>query len=304
MAKVSYKNKLNINAKTKLVALMGYPVEHTASPLFQNRAIEAVGINAAYLAFSVPPKKFKKSFHGLSALGTVGANFTVPHKQSAYKICDECSPEARVIEAVNTVKFTDGKSYGYNTDAHGISAAIAEEGYSFRKSKVVILGAGGAARAIVAQAVLEGASELIVVNRTVTKAEDMVLGILNNCRNLKKEERMYQNPPCQAIGYDEIRDALRGADILINATSVGLNPADDLLFNPRLINSSTFVYDTIYNPIQTRFLIEAKQSGCRKTANGLTMLIHQGAKAFEIWFERPAPVELMRHQLTHPRAFS
>jgi len=304
MPAIVHKNKLSINAKTKFIGLLGYPVEHTSSPLFQNRAIETMGINAVYLAFPVKPEEFETAFKGLPALGAIGANFTVPHKQAAYKLCDECTPQARVIEAVNTVKFDDGKTYGYNTDTYGIKAAIAECGYKFTGAKVVILGAGGASRAIVTQAILDGASEIYVVNRTLSKAENLLSSILDNCNNLDENERLHPVPACHAIGYDEISSALIDAKILINATSVGLKETDDLLFDSMLIKQSTFVYDTIYNPPQTRFLIAAKKSGCRKTANGLTMLLYQGAKAFEIWFDRAAPVELMRHQLTHPTAFS
>ncbi len=304
MAAISHKNKLNINAKTGIIGLLGYPVEHSSSPLFQNRAIEAMGINAVYLAFSVKPEDFETAFKGLPALGAIGANFTVPHKQSAYNLCDECSPEARVIEAVNTVRFRNGKAYGYNTDAYGIKASINEHGQKFTKAKVVILGAGGVSRAIVTQAILDGAAEIFIINRTVSKAEKMAASILDNCRNLNEKERLHPIPQCHITGYDKIGNALFGADILINATSVGLKETDQMLFDSKLIDSSTFVYDTIYNPHQTRFLIEAKHRGCRKTSNGLSMLLYQGAKAFELWFDRTAPIELMRQQLMHPRAFS
>lgn len=304
MSSLLHKNALHINAKTKFVGLLGWPVEHSASPMFQNRAIEAMGINAVYLAFPVKPEEFETAFRGLPALGAIGINVTLPHKQSAFNLCDVCSPEARVIEAVNTVKFLNGKAYGYNTDAFGIKKSLEESGFSFTGQKVVLLGAGGVARAIVAQAILDGASEILIVNRTISKAENLLISVLNNCRNLDKSERKYSIPPCQALGYDEIRGALRDAGILINATSVGLRESDKILFDLLYIESNTFVYDTIYNPQQTRFLIEAKQSGCKKTANGLSMLLHQGAKAFELWFDRKAPVELMRQQLMHPRAFA
>ncbi len=304
MSPIAHKNKLTINAKTGIVGLLGYPVEHSSSPLFQNRAIEAMGINAVYLALSVKPEDFEDAFKGLSALGALGANFTLPHKQSAYKLCDECSPEARVIEAVNTVKFKDGKAYGYNTDAYGVKAAINEQGYKFTGKKIAVLGAGGVSRAIVTQTILDGASEIYVVNRTVSKAEDLLSSILNNCRKLDEKECPYSIPTCHAVGYEKIGEALRDADILINATSIGLKETDPMLIDPKYIEPSFFVYDTIYNPSQTRFLIAAKQRGCRKTSNGLSMLLYQGAKAFELWFERSAPIELMRQQLMHPRAFS
>ena len=288
------------DGETKLVALLGHPVRHTASPVFQNAALQMLGINAVYVPFDVPPENLASAFNGLRSLGAIGTNVTVPHKEAVYELCDECSPEAHVMKAVNTVKFEGNRALGYNTDAYGIATALAEEGMRFHKARVVVLGAGGAAKAIVAQAMLDGASELFVINRTVERAEDLVLQIIKNCRTLQPSKKTNPLPICQALGYDEIRDALREADILINATSVGLRIDDSLLFNPTYISPGTFVYDTIYNPPQTKLLIEAKKSGCAKTANGLTMLLHQGARAFELWWNRPAPVELMRNKLTEP----
>jgi len=293
-----------IDAETMLVALLGWPVKHSASPRFHNAALEALGINATYMAFAVPPERFTDAFRGLQALGAVGANFTVPHKEAACSLCDELSPAAQVIEAVNTVKFEKGQAVGYNTDAYGIAAALAEEGLKFRGNNVVILGAGGSARGIITQAFLDGAARLTVANRTVPRAEQLVAHLLEKCRQLKPAERKHPLPTCMVVPYDDIKAALRDADVLINATSVGLKKDDPPLFNPALISPATFVYDTIYNPAQTQLLIEAKQHGCRRTANGLTMLLHQGARAFEIWFGRKAPLQLMRNELFDPSAWS
>jgi len=293
--------RVTVDSETRLIALLGYPVKHSASPPFQNAALEALGINAIYLAFAVPPDSFAEAFAGLIALGAIGANVTVPHKEAAFAACEERSPEARVIEAVNTIRFREGRSFGYNTDAFGIAAALKEEGVGFHKASVVVLGAGGAARAIVAQAILDGAAAVTIVNRTVERAERLLTQLLENCRKLEPHNQPHPYPRCQVVGYDEIRAALASANILINATSVGLKEDDHLPFDAQLIHQQTFVYDTIYNPPQTHLLIEAKKSGCAKTVNGLTMLLFQGARAFEIWFDRPAPVELMRNSLIQPR---
>ena len=301
MAQQAFHGRMPIDSETQLIALLGYPVKHSASPQFQNAAIEALGLNALYMAFCVPPAEFARAFAGLSALGALGANLTVPHKETAFALCDERAPEARVIEAVNTIRFRNGRSVGYNTDAYGVAAALQEEGVRFHKARVVVLGAGGAARAIVAQAILDGAAEVIVVNRTTARAEALLARLLDNCRKLEVHDQPHPYPRCKVIGYDDIRNALVEADILINATSVGLNDGDPPLFDPMFIHAQTFVYDTIYNPPQTRLLIDAKQSGCRRTANGLNMLLHQGARAFELWFDRPAPIELMRKNLMQPR---
>jgi len=296
--------RVTINAETKLIALLGWPVKHSASPRFHNAALEALGINVTYLAFAVPPERFTEAFFGLRALGAIGANVTVPHKEAACALCDELSPAAKVIEAVNTVKIEKDRMMGYNTDAYGIAAALAEEGLKFKGKNVVILGAGGAARGIITQAVLDGAARLTVANRTITRAEQLVTHVLERCRQLKPAERKHPLPVGTVVPYNDLKVPLRDADILINATSVGLKKDDHLLFDPALISPATFVYDTIYNPAQTRLLIAAKQHGCRKTANGLTMLLHQGARAFELWFDRKAPLQLMRNELFEPSVVS
>jgi len=290
-----------IDSETRLIALLGWPVTHSASPQFQNAALKVMSVNTLYLAFGVPPEQLGDALRGLRALGALGANCTIPHKEAAFALCDWCAPEARAIEAVNTLRFHEGRTLGYNTDCYGIAAALAEEGVRFHDARVVVLGAGGAARAIAAQAVLDGAAQLTLVNRTVRRGEQLLLHLLEQCRQLDDAAHAHTLPQGQAIGYGEIKPALADADILINATSVGMRAEDSLLFDATCLNPRTFVYDTIYNPPQTRLLIEAKQNGCAKTANGLGMLLHQGARALEIWFERPAPLELMRKELLQPR---
>jgi len=296
-------SKRSSNSETKLIALLGYPVRHSVSPQFQNVALETLGINTKYLAFEVPPDKIKIAFKGLCTLGAIGANITVPYKETIYKMCSKCSPEARVIEAVNTVKFEDGKAIGFNTDAYGITAALKESRQKFKAAKVVVLGGGGAARAAVTQAVFDGAKEICVLNRTVSKAKTLVKNISAKVELLPKKEKPKSLPKFTVGGYKIIEKALKDASVLINASSVGLKKDDPHLFDYKIIKPSTFVYDMVYNPPMTPLLLEAKRRGC-KTANGITMLLHQGAKAFEIWFNRPAPVELMRNRLLHPNIFA
>ncbi len=291
------------NSETKLIALLGCPVKHSVSPQFQNAAMEILGINTKYLAFEVLPDNIKCAFKGLNALCAIGANITVPHKQSVFKLCDKSSPEAKVIEAVNTVKFENGKSIGFNTDAYGLAAALKEKNQSFKNGKIVILGAGGAARAAVTQAIFDGAQEICVINRTVSKAESLVKDISEKVKSLNKTEKPETFSEIAAGGYDIIKQSLKDSSLLINASSIGLKNDDPHLFDYTIIDPDIFVYDMIYNPIFTPLLLEAKRKGC-KTANGLTMLLHQGAKAFEIWFNRPAPLELMRNKLLQPNIFS
>jgi len=291
------------NSETKLIALLGCPVKHSISPQFQNAALETLGINTKYLAFEVLPEKFDDAFRGLNALNTIGANFTVPHKQSAFKLCDKCSPEVKVIEAVNTVKFENGKAIGFNTDGYGLATALKEKNQSFKNNKVVILGAGGAARAAVTQAIFDEAEEIYVINRTVSKAESLVKDISKKVGLLSEIEKPKTFPEISAGGYDIIKKALKNSSILINASSVGLKKEDYELFDYTILEPNIFVYDMIYNPPLTSLLLAAKCKGCR-TANGITMLLHQGAKAFEIWFNRPAPLELMRKKLNQPNIFN
>jgi len=291
------------NSETKLIALLGCPVKHSVSPQFQNAALECLGINTKYLAFEVFEENITEAVKGLKALGALGANITVPHKQSVVKLCDKCSPEAKVIEAVNTIKFENGKAIGFNTDAYGLAASLKENYQSFKNKKSVILGAGGAARAAVTQAIFDGAEEICVINRTVSKAESLVKNISEKIKLLTDNEKPKKIPGISAGGYDLIKKSLKNSSILINASSVGLKTDDPHLFDYTIIEANIFVYDMIYNPTQTALLLEAKRQGC-KTANGITMLLHQGAKAFEIWFNRTAPIELMRNKLLHPTLFS
>ena len=291
------------NSETKLIALLGCPVKHSVSPQFQNAALECLGINTKYLAFEVFEENITNAVKGLNALGAVGANITVPHKQSVFKLCDKCSPEAKVIEAVNTIKFENGKAIGFNTDAYGLAASLNENNQSFKNKKIVILGAGGAARAAVTQAIFDGAEEIYVINRTISKAESLVQNISEKVKLLADNEKPENFPEISAGGYDVIKKALKNSSILINASSIGLKNDDSHLFDYTIIESNIFVYDMIYNPPFTPLLLDAKRKGC-KTSNGLTMLLHQGAKAFEIWFSRPAPLELMRNKLLHPTIFS
>ena len=291
------------NSETKLIALLGCPVKHSVSPQFQNAALECLGINTKYLAFEVFEENITDAVKGLNALGAVGANITVPHKQSGFKLCDKCSPEAKVIEAVNTIKFENGKAIGFNTDAYGLAASLKENNQNFKNKKIVILGAGGAARAAVTQAIFDGAEEIYVINRTISKAESLVQNISEKVKFLFDNEKPKNFPEISAGGYDNIKKVLKDFSILINASSVGLKNDDPHLFDYTIIDSNLFVYDMIYNPPLTPLLLDAKRKGC-KTSNGLTMLLHQGAKAFEIWFNRPAPIELMRNKLLHPTIFS
>lgn len=267
----------------------------------QNAGIAALGLNWRYLAFEVHPDNLRSAVEGAKTMSFVGVNLTVPHKLLAMEMLDVIDPAARVWGAVNTVRFEGQagsewrplaefseipdqiRSHGFNTDADAISRALKEElNLELQGAKVLVLGAGGAGRTAALKLASEGVAELFLVNRTRTKAEELAREIRNGHAALKV-----------TLDYPS-----GSVDLVLNATSLGLKPADPLPYDESkfaLINAGA-VYDMIYRPAQTPFLKAAKSAGCRNS-NGLGMLLYQGASALELWTGRPAPVEIMRQAL-------
>ena len=278
---------MHIDGSTTLVGVFGAPIKHTASPAMHNAAFEALTMNWAYLAFHVDPQNLRAALLGARDMGLAGINLTVPHKILALDCVDEIDAEARKLGAVNTVAMEKGKLRGFNTDGYGFLRAIKEEfNLSLRGKRVLVLGAGGAGRGIAVKCALDGAARVIVANRTLAKIEP----IAREIRNTKSEFLSL------ALTADEIRRVIDEVDLVVNATSVGLKDGDSLglgadLFSPRLR-----VYDTIYRPAETELLQIAVGAGAQ-VANGLGMLLHQGAKSFEIWTKRKAPLAVMRRAL-------
>jgi shikimate dehydrogenase len=277
----------DINAATRLCAVLGSPVAHSASPAMHNAAFQALGLNWRYVAFEVDPSQLRAAIEGARALNIAGFNLTVPHKLLAVEMMDTLDHSAKMFGAVNTVKFerNNGKSRvtGFNTDADAITIALREDlGVKLRGAKVLLLGAGGAGRTAALKLASERVAELYLVNRTLSKAEEIV-------REIKERFPAVT----VATGYPEGK-----IDLILNATSLGLkpwdpSPLDEKRFSP---GQARAVYDMIYRPAQTRLLASAKKAGC-KTSNGLGMLLHQGARAFKIWTGKTAPVEIMRAAL-------
>ena len=278
---------MHIDGSTTVVGVFGAPIKHTASPAMHNAAFEALKMNWAYLAFHVDPQNLRAALQGARDMGLAGINLTVPHKILALDCVDEIDAEARKLGAVNTVAMEKGKLRGFNTDGYGFLRAIKEEfNLSLRGKRVLVLGAGGAGRGIAVKCALDGAARGIVANRTPAKIEP----IAREIRNTKSEFLSL------ALTADEIRRVIQEVDLMVNATSVGLKDGDSLglgadLFSPRLR-----VYDTIYRPAETELLQIAVGAGAQ-VANGLGMLLHQGAKSFEIWTKRKAPLAVMRRAL-------
>ena len=279
-----------IDGSTRIVGVFGHPIEHTASPAMHNAAFDHLGLNWRYLAFDVHPDDLHGALRGICDLHFVGVNLTVPHKLLAVKMVNSMDKEAQLLGAVNTVLVDNRKLMGFNTDGYGFKRAVREEfGMELRGRRVLILGAGGAGRALAVQCAVEGAAAIFIVNRTHSKAASVVAEI----RKLTPRTFTVAMP----MEPQHIGKHLDEVDIVVNATSLGLRPGDTppLAKFPRKCKWLR-VYDTIYRPSETRFLAAARKAGAQ-TANGLSMLLHQGARSFEIWTGRRAPLPVMRRAL-------
>ena len=279
-----------IDGSTRIVGVFGHPIAHTASPAMHNAAFDHLGLNWRYLAFDVPPDDLRGALRGICDLGFVGVNLTVPHKLLAVKMMDEVDQQALLLGSVNTVVVENDQLTGYSTDGYGFVRALREDfGMELRGRRVLMLGAGGAGRALALHCALEGAAAVFVVNRTQSKAVSVVADI----RKLTPRTFTVALP----MDAKHIARHLDEVDLVVNATSLGLRPGDP----PPLAKFPSRckrlrVYDTIYRPVETRFLAAARKAGAQ-TANGLSMLLHQGARSFEIWTGRRAPVAVMRRAL-------
>ena len=278
-------NSNAINAATRLCAVFGSPIRHSASPAMHNAAFAELGLNWRYLAFEVDPQQLRAAIEGARTMGFAGINLTVPHKLLAVDLVDELDASAKTWGAVNTIQFISGgggktRAIGFNTDADGLASSLrADLNLELRGAKVLLLGAGGAGRTAALKLAAEQVAELFLVNRTRAKAEEIA------------REIQAQFPSVHvAIGYPKTN-----VDLVLNATSLGLKPEDasPLDENQFSLKQTRMAYDMIYRPAETAFLRAARLAGGR-TANGIGMLVGQGAKAFEIWAGKPAPRAVMR----------
>jgi shikimate dehydrogenase len=278
---------MNIDGSTKVVGIFGSPVAHTASPPMHNAAFEALAMNWVYAAFHVEPQNLRSALMGARDMGMTGVNLTLPHKILALDVVDEVHSEARRLGSVNTVLMEHRRLRGFNTDGYGFVKAIEEEfNLSLEGKRVLVLGAGGAGRAIAVKCALEGVAMVCVANRTQPKIEP----IAKEIGSTKTTFRALK------LNSKDIGHAIGEIDLLVNATSVGLKEGDSLGLDPSLFTPKLFVYETIYRPAETELLRLARAAGAT-AVNGLSMLLHQGAKSFEIWTKRKAPVAVMRRAL-------
>ncbi|MEM2816303.1 MAG: shikimate dehydrogenase [Candidatus Bathyarchaeia archaeon] len=273
-----------ISGSTKVFCVIGDPIEHSLSPIMHNAAFKHLGLNAVYVAFNVKRENLEGAVKGVRSLGIAGVNVTMPHKTAIISHLDEVDQEARFVEAVNTVLNIEGRLVGFNTDGVGALRALKENGLDPKGKKILLLGAGGAGKAIAFQLARE-AEELRILNRNGYKAKQLAD---------KLEKTFHKKILGEHLSQTTLNEWIKDADVLINATSIGMHPKDNQTPVDRgLLRPELTVMDIVYNPLETKLLREAKSLGA-KVVYGVEMLIFQGAASFEIWWKRPAPVDVMR----------
>jgi len=287
-----------ISGKTKVVGLIGDPIGHSLSTYMHNAAFRQLKLDYVYVPFNVKSKNLSEAIKGAKALNIKGLNVTIPHKIKVLNEIDEFDFMANMIGAVNTIKFEDKKSIGYNTDGIGAIKAI-EEITELKNKKVIILGAGGAARSIAFQIAVSGIKELVILNRSLKKAESLIYDIQTLLKYHSGDEAEFFKKANPKVKFKfgelhELESHIKDSNILINGTSVGLHPNHKVepLANADIIHEDLIVNDLVYNPLETELIKEAQKAGA-KTISGIKMLVYQGAESFKIWTGIEPPVDLM-----------
>jgi shikimate dehydrogenase len=284
---------LSLPAHPTPYAVLGRPIHHSLSPAMQQAAFDRCGIEARYFRIEVDEEGLEKAVAALRQVPFGGWNCTIPSKVKMMELCDRLDESAQRLRAVNTVKVEAGQLVGHNTDGIGWSRALQESfGRGAKDLRILLLGAGGAGRAIATQAVMEGCAELIIANRNVARAEELLQHLQEEAR------RMSPMPMLRLINWTELEleAALRDSDLVVNATAAGLDPKEPAVLSAKMIPANVFVFDTVYGAASEKLREEAEKAGAR-WSDGLGMLLHQGAAAFRIWTGQPAPLEIMREAL-------
>lgn len=281
-----------ITGHTGLLCLLGSPVEHSISPAMHNEACNALDLDYRYLAFDVSEDQMPSAVEGLKTLGARGWNITMPGKNIMCKLADERSAASEITGACNTIVNDNGKLTAYTTDGIGFMEAVKENGVNIIGENMTLLGAGGAASAILVQAALDGVRQIDVFNvrdSFFTRLEEIA-------------QKLNDRTACKVIVHDfddpnVLKQAIANSRILVNGTSVGMAPNTKatLIPDPSYFHSNLFVFDVIYNPAKTQLLKDAEAAGCQ-TANGLFMLLYQGAASFELWTGQKMPVQLIKEK--------
>ncbi|SCZ79340.1 shikimate dehydrogenase [Acidaminobacter hydrogenoformans] len=290
-----------IDGRYRLTGLLGYPLKNSRSPRMHNISFSALGLEYAYLAFEIEDGFLPGALEAMKALHAQGFNVTMPHKQKVLQYLDEVDPAARMIGAVNTVYNDNGRLVGYNTDGKGFVKGLAEEGFDLAGKRVVLVGAGGAGRAVGVQVALSGITDMTIFDVESEKVTELLETIHENIKSVN------------AIGvvYNEaaVVEAVKNADLLIDCTPLGMdkvvtnaegqeeNLIDKSTVNdPSVFRPDLFVAHIVYIPLETKLIKMAKDAGC-KTMNGIPMMIWQGAEAFEIWTGHQMPVDVVKKDL-------
>lgn len=285
--------KDTFHLNTKLIGLIGHPIKQTYSPFIHNIAADLTKSDYIYLPFNVPSSSLKNAVKGIISLGIRGVNVTIPHKETIIDLMHNLSEEASMIGSVNVVVNDLGKLNGYNTDAHGVKVSLQNYKDKINNGYVAILGSGGAARAVIFTLIRNfKPKKIYLINRTEQRAET-----LKEYFTLKMKfneiEVVNFYPP-------ELVSLLNGCDLIVNSTSVGMVPdiEDSIITVPESFRKGQIVFDLVYNPVKTKLLKIAESRGAT-TINGITMLVEQAAKAFELWTGETMPVDKVTTALNH-----
>ncbi len=276
-----------ITARTNVLCVIGHPIEHSMSPIMYNAALKDLSLDYVYVAFSIPPNDLKKAVLGFKMFSIKGINVTIPYKEIIIPYLDEIDPLAEKIGAVNTIKNEGKYLIGKNTDASGAKKALLDAGCEITGKKALILGAGGAAKAV-SFAISEDLDALYIANRTEKRA-------------IKLAKDLTNKTTIKAIGknmsINTLKNLVNEVDILINTTPLGMYPdIGESPISEEMLHNNLFVFDIVYNPLETRLLKEARKIGC-KTLGGLDMFVNQGALAFEWWTGKKPNLNLMKEKV-------
>lgn len=278
--------KSRITGRTRVLGIIGSPITHSLSPLMQNAAIEALGLDFVYVPFAVPADGLSLAVQGLRNLGVAGFNVTIPFKTAVIPYLDKLAPEAELIGAVNTVNREGDFLVGYNTDGAGLLKSLAEDlDFTPKGAHVLVLGAGGAARGAIASLCKAGVESVTIANRSRNKGEELL-----SCFKSVFPQVKIDLSSLDVLGSP---DLLHGIDLIVNTTSVGMNNTSFDGLDISLMNPDTRIYDMVYAPLETPLLAAAKVMGL-KTANGIGMLAAQGEIAFAVWTGCAPPSGLMK----------
>lgn len=281
---------MSVKATTQIYGIFGHPVKHSLSPNMHNSAFEALELDCVYVAFDIEPENIGDATASIRTMGIKGINITIPHKQTIIPHLDEVSPDARLTGAVNTVKNENGKLTGFNTDVGGFLRAIREDLDFLPEGKTLFLvGAGGAARAVMSGCCMNGIARVYITDIMPEKADALSKDFKDNFNDIHIEAVSFKDK-------EEIADKLCAADILVNASPAGMDGEGKPDVPLGSLNKSAVVYDLVYKPAETNLLVEVRELGHR-ASGGLSMLLYQGAESFEIWTGETAPVDVMRKAL-------